>query len=50
MPEKMLAMVLSSLADVESNPLKLTEISRHEIENSKEILIKIKIFRALRPE
>jgi len=41
MPEKMLAMVLSSLADVESNPLKLTEISRHEIENSKEILIKI---------
>ena len=41
MPKKMLAMVLSSLADVESNPLKLTEISRHEIENSKEILIKI---------
>ena len=41
MPEKMLAMVLSNLADVESNPLKLTEISRHEIENSKEILIKI---------
>ena len=41
MPEKMLAMVLSNLASVESNPLKLTEISRHEIENSKEILIKI---------
>ncbi len=41
MPEKMLAMILSNLASVESNPLKLTEISRHEIENSKEILIKI---------
>ena len=41
MPEKMRAMVLSKLGPVESNPLKLTEIDRHEIANPKEILIKI---------
>ena len=41
MPEKMRAMVLSKLGPVESNPLKLTEIDRHEIANPKEILVKI---------
>ena len=41
MPEKMLAMVLSELGPVESNPLKLTEIDRHKIEKPNEILIKI---------
>ena len=41
MPEKMRAMVLSELGPVESNPLKLTEINRHEIANPKEILVKI---------
>ena len=41
MPEKMRAMVLSELGPVESNPLKLTEIDRHEITNPKEILVKI---------
>jgi len=41
MPEKMRAMVLSKLGQVESNPLKLTEIDRHEIANPKEILVKI---------
>jgi len=41
MPRKMRAMLLSKLGPVESNPLKLTEIDRHEIANPKEILIKI---------
>ena len=41
MPEKMRAMVLSKLGPVETNPLKLTEIDRHEIANPKEILVKI---------
>ena len=41
MPEKMRAMVLSKLGPVESNPLKLTEIDRHEIATPKEMLIKI---------
>ena len=41
MPEKMRAMLLSKLGPVESNPLKLTEIDRHEITSSKEILVKI---------
>ena len=41
MPEKMLAMVLSDLGRVESNPLKLTEIDKHEIKKPNEILIKI---------
>ena len=41
MPEKMRAMILSKLGPVESNPLKLTEIDRHEIANPKEILVKI---------
>jgi len=41
MPEKMRAMVLSKLGPVESNPLKLTEIDRHEIANPKEVLVKI---------
>jgi len=41
MPEKMLAMVLSNLGPVESNPLKLTEIDKHEIKKPNEILIKI---------
>ena len=41
MSEKMRAMVLSELGPVESNPLNLTEIDRHEITNPKEILVKI---------
>ena len=41
MPEKMRAMVLSKLGPVESNPLKLTQIDRHEITNPNEILVKI---------
>jgi len=41
MPEKMRAMVLSKLGPVESNPLKITEIDRHEIANPKEVLVKI---------
>ncbi len=41
MPEKMRAMVLSKLGPVDSNPLKLTEIDRHEIANPKEVLVKI---------
>ena len=41
MPEKMRAMVLSKLGLVESKPLKLTEIDRHEITNTNEVLVKI---------
>jgi len=41
MPEKMRAMVLSKLGPVESSPLKLTEIDRHEIANPKEVLVRI---------
>ena len=41
MPKKMRAMILSKLGPVESNPLKLTEIDRHEIANPKEVLVKI---------
>ena len=41
MPEKMRAMLLSKLGPVESNPLKLTEIDRHEITNPNEVLVKI---------
>ena len=41
MPEKMRAMVLNELGLVESKPLKLTEINRHEIQTSNEVLIKI---------
>ena len=41
MPEKMRAMVLNELGLVESKPLKLTEIDRHEIQTPKEVLIKI---------
>ena len=39
--EKMRAMVLSECAKIETNPLKLTEIDRHKIERSNEILLKI---------
>ena len=39
--EKMRAMVLSECAPVETNPLKLLEIDKHEITNPDEILIKI---------
>ena len=38
---KMRAMVLSELGPVENNPLKLTDIDRHEIQRPNEILIKI---------
>lgn len=38
---KMRAMILSELGPVENNPLKLTEIDRHEIQRPNEILIKI---------
>ena len=41
MPKKMKAMVLNELGLVESKPLKLTEIDRHEIQTPKEVLIKI---------
>ena len=41
MPKKMLAMLLTKLGPIESNPLKLAEIDRHKIEKPKEILIKI---------
>ncbi|HJJ23294.1 MAG TPA: alcohol dehydrogenase catalytic domain-containing protein [Nitrosopumilus sp.] len=39
--EKMRAMVLSECAKIETNPLKLTEIDRHEIKRPNEILLKI---------
>ena len=39
--EKMRAMVLSECAKVETNPLKLTTIDRHEIKRPNEILLKI---------
>lgn len=38
---KMRAMVLSKLAKIETKPLKLTEIDRHEIQRPSELLIKI---------
>jgi len=41
MVEKMMAMVLSELGPIETNPLKLTEIDRHEIQRPNELLIKI---------
>ena len=37
----MRAMVLSKCAPIETNPLKLTEIDRHEIKKPDEILLKI---------
>ena len=39
--EKMRAMVLSECAKIETKPLKLTEIDKHKIQRSNEILIKI---------
>ncbi len=39
--EKMRAMVLSECAKIETNPLKLTKIDRHEIQRPNEILLKI---------
>ena len=39
--EKMRAMVLSECAKIETNPLKLTQIDKHEIKRSNEILLKI---------
>ena len=41
MVEKMRAMVLSELGPIETKPLKLTEIDRHEIQRPNELLIKI---------
>jgi len=41
MAEKMRAMVLSKLGPIETKPLKLTEIDRHEIQRPNELLIKI---------
>ena len=41
MAEKMKAMVLTELAPIETKPLKLTQIDRHEIKRPNEILIKI---------
>lgn len=38
---KMRAMVLHQCALIETNPLKLTQIDRHEIEKPNEILLKI---------
>jgi len=40
--EKMRAMVLSECAPIETNPLKLTEIDRHEIKKQNEILTLLK--------
>ena len=37
----MRAMVLSKCAPIETNPLSITQINRHEIQNPKEILLKI---------
>jgi propanol-preferring alcohol dehydrogenase len=39
--QKMKAMVLSECAPIETNPLKLSEIDRHQIKKENEILIKI---------
>ncbi len=39
--EKMRAMVLSECAAIETKPLKLTEIDKHEIQRPSEILLKI---------
>ncbi len=39
--EKMRAMVLSKCAPIETNPLKLSEIDKHQIKKQNEILIKI---------
>ena len=39
--EKMRAMILSECAAIESRPLKLAEIDKHEIQRSNEILLKI---------
>jgi len=39
--EKMRAMILQKCAPIETNPLILSEIDKHEIKRSKEILIKI---------
>ena len=39
--EKMRAMVLSECAPIETNPLKLSEIDKHQIKKENEILIKI---------
>lgn len=41
MTEMMRAMVLNHCAPIETNPLNLTQISKHKIQNSKEILLKI---------
>jgi propanol-preferring alcohol dehydrogenase len=41
MTKKMKAMVLSKLAKIETKPLKLSEIDRHEIQRPNELLIKI---------
>ncbi len=38
---KMRAMVLSECAAIETNPLRLTEVDRHEIQRTNEILLKI---------
>jgi len=39
--EKMRAMILSECAKIETNPLKLAQIDKHEIKRSNEILLKI---------
>ncbi len=41
MPEKMRAMVLKELGPVETKPLKLTDIPKHEIKTPNELLIRI---------
>jgi propanol-preferring alcohol dehydrogenase len=41
MANKMRAMILTKLAPIETRPLKLTEIDRHEIQRPNELLIKI---------
>lgn len=39
--EKMRAMILSECAPIETNPLKLSQINRHEIKKPNEVLLKI---------
>ncbi len=41
MPEKMKAMVLGRLGPIESKPLRLSEIEKHQIQRTNEILIRI---------
>lgn len=41
MKKKTKSMILSKLAPIETNPLKLKSINRHQLTNSYELLVKI---------